>query len=170
MSSSSPSIEALIRDGRALQEKATCEGWVAQGCDVRRYYMHFDHRMAYASTPDNASFIAWSRNNLPALLDALEAAQSDLRSLETEGSAKQRIRFAQENDALRAENERLRAHFDNCQADKIVTLVLERDALRAELLAARTALDKMAPIELKMLGEQTTDRIAAWRAARGEEK
>jgi hypothetical protein len=145
MSSSSPSIEDLIRDGRALLEKATCEGWVAQGCDVRRYYMHFDHRMAYASTPDNASFIAWSRNNLPALLDALERANT-CWDHET-----------QRADALRAEMLAARG-----LAQAVQALACEVDK-RSSDLTFRVARE-IDPAVWRRLVE----KFQAWRAARGE--
>jgi hypothetical protein len=40
-------------------------------------------------------------------------------------------------DELKAENEKLKEHFDNCKADKIVTLALERDAAIVEKSAQR---------------------------------
>jgi hypothetical protein len=61
---------------REAAQKATKGPWTKDGRDVRAYYTHFDHRMAAASTEENAAHIArWDPSTILKVLDVIEQAK-----------------------------------------------------------------------------------------------
>ena len=57
----------IAKVGIELAGKAPPGPWKTLGKDIRKYYLHHDHRMAYADTDDIAAFIAHACNNFEAL-------------------------------------------------------------------------------------------------------
>ena len=67
---------------RECIEGATPGEWRRVGQDVRLYYYDYDHRMAYASTEQNAEFIARSRTRWPAALARIAELEDDILTAE----------------------------------------------------------------------------------------
>jgi len=57
----------IAKVGIELAGKAPPGPWKTLGKDIRKYYLHHDHRMAHAATDDIAAFIAHACNNFEAL-------------------------------------------------------------------------------------------------------
>lgn len=61
-----------LKKARAICDDATSGPWSRIGQDVRKHYQGYDHRMAYASTEFNATFIAFARTALPEAIEEIE--------------------------------------------------------------------------------------------------
>ena len=68
-------IDKAIARAREIESKATDGYWRRHGQDIRRYYLDYDHRMAHASTSDNASLIVHARNTHKLVWDVIETWQ-----------------------------------------------------------------------------------------------